>query len=77
MKEFQKTVSSIPGFDDANSDKDTEAAKKFLEFWSPRITEVTERYLGKGKKVGNMNRDQVEQLDLIISDLKEIISKNS
>lgn len=77
MKEFQTTISSIPGFNDANKDEETEDAKKFLEFWSPRITEITDKYLGKGKKVGSMNRDQVEQLDLIVSDLKELVSKNS
>ena len=77
MKEFQTTISSIPGFSDANNDEETEASKKFLEFWSPRITEITDKYLGKGKKVGSMNRDQVEQLDLIVSDLKELVSKNS
>jgi metal-dependent amidase/aminoacylase/carboxypeptidase family protein len=77
MKEFQTTISSIPGFSDANNDEETEDAKKFLEFWLPRITEITDKYLGKGKKVGSMNRDQVEQLDLIVSDLKELVSKNS
>lgn len=77
MTEFQQVVSSIPGFADANSDKATEEAAKFQEFWAPRVTEITDKYLGKGKKVGNMAREQVEQLDLIVTDLKELIAKNS
>lgn len=39
--------------------------------WAPRITEIVERYLGKGKKVNEMSRDQVEQLVLIVDDLTE------
>lgn len=39
--------------------------------WAPRIIEITDRYLGKGKKVADMNRDQVEQLVLIVDDLME------
>jgi len=39
--------------------------------WAPRIAETVERYLGKGKKVTEMSRDQVEQLVLIVDDLTE------
>ena len=42
--------------------------------WAPRITEITDRYLGKGKKVNDMTRDQVEMLDLIVSDLKDAVA---
>lgn len=43
----------------------------FATNWAPRIAETVERYLGKGKKVTNMTRDQVEQLALIVDDLTE------
>ena len=46
--------------------------EKFKEYWQPRITEIIERYIGKGNKVNDMNRDQIEQLDLIVSDLKDL-----
>jgi hypothetical protein len=42
------------------------------DFYAPRITQIIEKYLGKGKKVGEMNRDQAEQLVLIIDDLKTL-----
>ena len=43
----------------------------FATNWAPRIAETVERYLGKGKKVTEMSRDQVEQLVLIVDDLTE------
>lgn len=45
----------------------------FSTTWAPRIVEITDRYLGKGKKVSDMTPAQVEQLDLIVSDLTEQI----
>ena len=42
--------------------------------WTPKIQQITDRYLGKGNKVGNMNRDQVEALSLIIDDLRELVN---
>lgn len=45
----------------------------FESYWQPRITQVIETYLGKGMKVSQCTRDQVEALDLIISDLKEFV----
>lgn len=51
-----------------NSEDDT-----FTTYWQPRITQAIEKYLGKGAKVSQCTRDQVEALDLIVSDLKEFI----
>lgn len=63
MTEFNDKIKSIV----------TEAGEeKFKEYWQPRITEIIERYIGKGNKVNDMNRDQIEQLDLIVSDLKDL-----
>ena len=41
--------------------------------WAPRISNIVEKYLGKGKKVADMSRDQVEQLVLIVDDLTEAV----
>ena len=41
--------------------------------WAPRIIAITDKYLGKGKKVSEMSRDQVEQLVLIVDDLVEAV----
>ena len=43
----------------------------FGTVWAPRIVATTEKYLGKGKLVTEMNPSQAEQLDLIVSDLTE------
>ena len=61
MEEFGKLIQSIP----------TEK----MEYFAPRITEITNKYLGKGKKVANATRDQVEQISLIIFDLKELLQE--
>ena len=61
MKEFEEIIVKFS--------KDEE---KMASFYAPRITQIIESYLGKGKKVGDMNRDQVEQLVLIIDDLKKL-----
>ena len=41
--------------------------------WAPRIVAITDKYLGKGKKVSEMSRDQVEQLVLIVDELTEAV----
>lgn len=50
--------------------------KDFMEkdssFYGPRIVEVVEKHLGKGKKVGDCPRDQAAIIDLIVYDLKEL-----
>ena len=43
-------------------------------YWMPRITEITDKYLGKGNKSANCSREQVEALSLVLDDLKEIPS---
>lgn len=43
--------------------------------WAPRITEITNKHLGVGKKVSEMHRNQVEQLALIVDDLIEAMGQ--
>lgn len=64
MNKFNKIIEDI-----INSTTQEE----FQSNWSPRIIQITERYLGKGKKVSQCTRDQVEMLSLIISDLEDLI----
>lgn len=71
MKEFSTIVANIPGSSDGTGE--TEDGKKFKEYWQPRIAQIIEKYLGKGHKVKDCTRDQVEALDLIVADLKEIV----
>ena len=46
--------------------------KKDPTYYGPRIVEIVERHLGKGKKVGDCSRDQGEVIDLIVYDLKDL-----
>lgn len=50
--------------------------EQFTTYWQPRLVEITERYLGKGAKVNNCNRTQVEAISLIVSDLQELVNNN-
>lgn len=52
---------------------ETNSEEQFQNFWGPRITEITERYLGVGKKVNQCTRGQVEHLSLIVDELKDTI----
>ncbi len=63
MKTIQTTLDNIIN---SHSDED------FKNNYQPKITQVIEKYLGKGKKISMASRDQVEQLSLISEDLKDI-----
>ena len=71
MKEFSTIIANIPGSADAHGD--TEEGIKFKEYWQPRISQIIENYLGKGHKIKDATRDQVEAIDLIVSELKDIV----
>ena len=71
MKEFSNIIANIPGSSDGKAE--TEEGIKFRDYWQPRITQIIENYLGKGKKVRDITLDQVEALDLIVTDLKDIL----
>ena len=43
--------------------------------YGPKITEIVERYLGKGKKVSETTRDQAEFVDLIVGEIKAELVK--
>lgn len=58
MEEFQSITSKM--------------VAKDSEYYAPRITEIVERHLGKGKKVSECSRDQVMLIDIIVSELKDV-----
>ena len=39
-------------------------------YYTPRITEIIDKYLGKGKKVSDATRDQAELIYLIVDEIK-------
>lgn len=59
MNEFQELTSQLMNKNQNNALK---------------ITAIAEKYLGKGKKVGECTPNQAEHLDLIITDLKELLN---
>ena len=71
MKEFSNIIANIPGSSDVKAE--TEEGIKFRDYWQPRITQIIEKYLGKGHKMKDCTRDQVEAIDLIITDLKDAV----
>lgn len=67
--ELVETFNSIVNGLIENYDKE-----KFEGYWQPRIVQITDKYLGKGQKVNQCSREQTEALDLIVTDLKELVA---
>ena len=40
-------------------------------YYSPRITQIIEKYLGKGKKMSGVTRDQAELVYLVVTEIKD------
>lgn len=64
MQTFSATIDNIM----ANA-----TPEEFDQKWAPRIQEIVEKTLGKGKKVNQMTRDQAELLAVIVDDLLEVV----
>ena len=52
-----------------------ELMNKEPTYYQPRITQIVEKYLGKGKKVADTTRDQAEFLYLIVTEIKSDLMK--
>ena len=61
MKQFDSLIEKIQDV----------TGSTFGTTWAPRIVEITDKYLGKGKKVSDATPQQVEQLELIVNELTE------
>ena len=51
--------------------------EEFSSYYAPRITQITDRYLGRGNLVKDCSREQTEALDLIVSDLKDLVNQGA
>ena len=47
--------------------------EKFVAEWQPKIIQITDKYLGRGNKVNQCDRNQVEAISLIVSDLQDLV----
>ena len=63
MAEFDEMVTKLQDI----------AGGAFATQWAPRISETVSKYLGKGKRISDCTPDQVDIVELIVSDLKEQI----
>lgn len=71
--DFDKLIGEFNTIINTLSEKVTET--EFMEYWSPRITQIVENNLGKGKKVNQCTRDQVEMLSMIVIELRDIVTE--
>ena len=71
IKDFNTIVANIPGSTDPKCE--TDEGKHFAEYWKPRITQCIEKYLGKGHHIKDVSRDQIEAMDLIVTELKDLV----
>lgn len=72
----RQTVASAPEFDfDALIDEFNTLVGKLMNkngsYYAPLITDIVDKYLGKGKKVGEATPDQAEFISLILNEMKE------
>ena len=70
-KDFAELMSQFDDMVKKIQDNTTKA--KFKTDWAPKITEIINTYLGIGKKVADCTPAQIEQLELIVSDLSDAI----
>ena len=64
IEEFQSMVGDLMG--------------KQPNYFGPRITQIVDKYLGKGKKVSEASLDQAELIYLIVTEIKEdLVNKKS
>lgn len=70
-EEFQKLIESIPGSNDPTGQ--TQEGLDFASIWAPRIVQITEKHLGKGKKISQCTENQTEALSLIIDELRDAL----
>lgn len=60
-------------FDDMKTKLQEITGGSFGVTWAPRIADTIAKYLGKGKKLSDCTKDQVDMVNLIVQDLKEQI----
>lgn len=73
INEFNSLLSSIDGYKDITGT--TEEGIEFQSYWAPRIGQIVENNLGKGKKISQCTSNQAEALKIINQQVKELLSK--
>ena len=53
----------------------TNLMQKDATYYAPRVTQIVEKYLGKGKKVSETTREQAEFIHLIVDEIKDELLK--
>lgn len=66
MNQFNEIITKISNSADE---------EKMDKYWAPRITEITDKYLGVGGKVSQCTRAQTEQIALIVTELQDLIAE--
>ena len=61
MKEFQESIGEL--------------MQKDQDYYSPRITQIVEKYLGKNKKMSGVTRDQAELVYLVVTEIEDELVK--
>ena len=74
-KESPKFEDMMTEFKDLTKKIQDAAGEEFKTKWTPKITHIVDKYLGKGKKVNDCTEAQSEQLELILSDLKDAVAE--
>lgn len=57
MKKFEEYVGTL--------------MSKDQDYYAPRITQIVEKYLGKGRKMSGVTRDQAELVYLVVTEIEE------
>lgn len=64
VKQFEEYVGTLMGRDQ--------------DYYAPRITQIVEKYLGKGKKMSAVSRDQAELVYLVVTEIEdELLNKEA
>lgn len=71
----QNFDSMMAEFKDLTHKIQKSTGEDFKNKWAPKIVEITNKYLGVGKKVSDCTAAQSEQLELILIDLKDLVGQ--
>ena len=76
----RETITDAPNYDyDALMAEFEEIIGRLMTenqtYYAPRITQIIDKYLGKGKKIAEASREQVELIYLIIDEIKATLLK--
>ena len=74
MEKVKELISSIPGYNDQT--QETDEGKEFANFWQPKIADILNEIIGRGKKITDVKRTQVDQLHLVYEEVKELIDSH-